>query len=156
MLSRKREPLFVGYSRHCSGETRRWAEASRWKSHHPKVYVALGSHANYFEPGVHEFDRACLPAQVIAFFAQAGLPLPADVVAEGPSAGPKRLGVETTDIERLEAESPSWISFPGFWGELEYFSAPPPIGTMPFGPSPVGPGFHAVWQQPPATLATWR
>ena len=29
---------------------------------------------------------------------------------------------------------------PGFWGELEYFSAPPPIGTIPFGTSPVRPG----------------
>ena len=156
VLSRNRRPLFVGYSSHCSGETRFWAETPRWRNRHPKVYVALGSHANYFEPGLHEFDRACLPPQVIAFFAQAGLPLPADVVAEGPSAGPKRLGDERSAIERVKESSPSWIAFPGFWGELEYFSAPPPIGTVPFGSSPVGPAFHAVWQQPLATLATWR
>ena len=149
VLSGKRKPLFVGYSQHCSGTTRSWAETPRSKGQHPTVFVALGSHANYFEPGVHEIDRACLPAQVIAFFVQAGLPFPADAVTEGPGSG-------QTTIERVGEDGPPWLAFPGFWGELQYFHAPPPVGTVPFGTAPVGPAFHAVWQRPLATLATWH
>lgn len=157
VLSKKsRKPLLVGYSQHCSGETRPWAETPRVNGH-PKVYVAHGSHANYFEPGLHEFDRACLLPDVIAFFQQAGLPLPADVAAEGPAAGPASLGLgESVAVQRVTPDEPAWIRYPGFWGELEYFHAPPPIGTQPFGASPVGPAFHAAWQHPLATLTSWR
>jgi hypothetical protein len=147
VLSKRREPLAVGYSQHCSGETRDWADTPRVAGR-PKVYVALGSHANYFAPGLHEFDRACLPAEVVAFFEQAGLPLPADVTAEGPTA-------RDASVLRVTEKRPAWIRFPGFWGELEYFNAPP-IGTVQFGTSPVGPAFHAVWQAPLATLEGWR
>jgi len=143
VLSSRKKPLSVGYSEHCSGETRPWSETAR-TGRHPKVYVALGSHANYFEPGVHEFDRACLPAQVIGFFQQAGLPLPADVTAEAPA--------EKASVERVTDHSPAWIAFPGFWGELEYLHAPF-VGTVPFGTGPVGPAYHAVWQNPLGTLA---
>jgi hypothetical protein len=155
VLSNAKRPLSVGLSQHCNGETRPWADAALLDGH-PTVYVALGSHANYFEPGLHEFDPACLPAEVIAFFQQAGLPLPADVAASGPAIGPKRLGLTPPTLEQVDDGSPSWIAFPGFWGELQYFNAPPPIGTVVFGTSPVGPAFHAVWRHPLATLATWH
>ncbi len=155
VLSNAKRPLSVGLSQHCSGETRTWAE-TELRDGHPTVYVALGSHANYFQPGLHPFDRTCLPARVIGFFQQAGLPLPADVAAPGAAVGPKRLGVVSAEVEHVTAASPAWIRFPGFWGELEYFSAPAPIGTVPFGTSPVGPAFHAVWREPLATLDTWR
>jgi hypothetical protein len=154
VLTNQKRPVEVGLSAHCSGETRAWAATER-RDGHPTVYVALGSHANYFEPGLHEFDRACLPAQVIDFFQQAGLPLPADAAAPGPAAGPKRLGLQPARIATISNGSPGWVAFPGFWGELEYFSAPAPIGTVPFGTSPVGPVFHDVWDEPLATLAGW-
>ena len=155
VLTNQKRPVAVGLSEHCSGETRAWAETER-RDGHPAVYVALGSHANYFEAGLHEFEQECLPAQVIAFFQQAGLPLPADVAAPGPVAGPKRLGVQPASIATIAEGSPRWVAFPGFWGELEYFSAPAPIGTVPFGTSPVGPAFHEVWQEPLATMDGWR
>jgi hypothetical protein len=154
VLSNGKRPLSIGLSQHCSGETRPWAE-TELRAGHPTVYVALGSHANYFRPGLHPFDPACLPSEVIAFFQQAGLPLPADVAAAGPALGPKRPGLVRAGIEPVDDVSPAWIRFPGFWGELEYFNAPP-IGTVPFGTSPVGPAFHAVWREPLATLAGWR
>jgi hypothetical protein len=148
VLSRHRKPVAVGYSQHCSGEARSWDDTPRWRGH-PKVYVALGSHANYFEPGLHPFDPACLPAEVIAFFQQAGLPLPADVVTAGAPEGAR--------LARLSSHHPpEWLAFPGFWGELQYFHAPAPVGTVAFGTSPQGPAFHAVWAQPLATLATWH
>jgi hypothetical protein len=155
VLSKARRPLSVGLSEHCSGETRPWTETELRKGH-PTVYVALGSHANYFEPGLHEFEQACLPTEVIGFFEQADLPLPADVAADGPAAGPRRPGLEPAGIEQVSDGAPSWIAFPGFWGELQYFNAPAPIGTQVFGTSPVGPAFHSVWQEPLATLATWH
>jgi hypothetical protein len=155
VLSKTRRPLSVGLSEHCSGETRPWTETELRKGH-PTVYVALGSHANYFEPGLHEFEQACLPAEVIGFFQQAGLPRPADVAADGPAAGPRRPGLEPAGIEQVSDGAPSWIAFPGFWGELQYFNAPAPIGTQVFGTSPVGPAFHTVWHEPLATLATWH
>lgn len=153
VLGPGRKPVAVGISRHCSGETRPWPDTPRM-GRHPVVHVALGSHANYFEPGVHEFDRACLPPEVIGFFAQAGLPLPADVAASGPSEGIGRTGAPYA-VRRISDGSPSWVAFPGFWGELEYFNAPPPIGTVPFGTGPRGPGFHEVWDAPLATLVEW-
>jgi hypothetical protein len=155
VLSADEEPLFVGYSQHCMGERRRWAKTSRWRGHHPIVYVALGSHANYFSPGAHQFDQRCIPSQVLAFFAQAGLPLPADHTGAGALAGPPSLGAERIDIERVAKGSPPWMSFPGTWGEFQYFHAPAPIGTVLFGLSPVGPAQHDVWLDPLGTLDSW-
>ena len=86
---------------------------------------------------------------MIGFFLQAGLPLPADVTADGPTSG-------AASVLRVTEKRPSWIRFPGFWGELEYFNAPAPIGTVPFGTSPVGPAFHDVWQAPLETIEGWR
>lgn len=153
VLGPGRKPVSVGLSQHCSGEVRAWRDAPR-HGRRPVVHVALGSHANFFEPGLHEFDRRCLPPEVVGFFAQAGLPLPADVAATGPSTGAP--GASGYEIRTIRTGSPRWVAFPGFWGELEYFNAPPPVGTVPFGTGPVGPAFHEVWDEPAATLATWR
>ena len=148
VLSDDEEPLFVGYSQHCLGQRRQWADAPRADGTHPIVYVALGSHANYFTPGLHQFNPACVPANVRALLQSFGLPQPSDVVS---SDGP------TTDetIHFLDDETPSWVAFPGTWGESQYFHAPAPIGTVPFGTSPQGPAFHDVWTDPLATLAGW-
>ena len=155
VLSANEDPLFVGYSQHCLGERRRWARTPRWQGHHPIVYVALGSHANYFSSGAHPFDQRCLPRQVLAFFGQAGLPLPDDHTSAGALAGPPSLGGEPIDLERIADGSPAWMSFPGTWGEFQFFHAPPPIGTVLFGLSPVGPAQHDVWLDPLGTLAGW-
>ena len=63
VLSNAKRPLTVGLSQHCNGETRPGSETER-RDGHLTVYVALGSHANYFEPGLLPFDPACLPAAV--------------------------------------------------------------------------------------------
>jgi hypothetical protein len=148
------EPLFVGYSQHCLGETRDWAKVTRWRGRHPVVYVAIGSHANYLEAGTHAIDTRCIPPQAVALLQQFGLPLPVDFTGEGARAGPEALEAEATGVVRVTDTSPNWIRFPGFWGELQYFHAPT-IGTVPFGVSPVGPAFHGVWQDPLGTLAGW-
>jgi hypothetical protein len=154
VLSADEEPLFVGYSQHCLGQRRTWSKTPRWRGHHPIVYVARGSHANYLEQRTHTLETACLPGPVLDFFTNAGLPLPADVTGDGASAGPAGFGSEATVRERVSEDDPAWIAFPGAWGELQFFHAQP-IGTHPLGQSPVGPAQHAVWASPLATLASW-
>jgi hypothetical protein len=58
-------------------------------------------------------------------------------------------------IHKLGDDRPSWLGFPGFWGELQYFHAPPPIGSVAFATSPVGPAYHADWGDPLGAMATW-
>ncbi len=46
--SSTQEPLFAQYSQHHTGENTSWVEVEKTDSTHPNVYVAKGSHANYF------------------------------------------------------------------------------------------------------------
>jgi hypothetical protein len=158
VLSEDEQPRFVGYSQHCLGEGRDWAstQLSRLDTH-PIVYVAAGSHANYFLAGSHPIDTDCLPPQAIAFLQANHLPLPVDRSFDGGEvAGPREAGGTFTHIRAIEDGHPSWVAFPGFWGELQYVHAPPPIGTFPFGTSPEGPAYHAVWTDPLGTMAGWK
>jgi hypothetical protein len=153
-------PVETGYSQHCLGQRRAWADTPRWDGTHPVVWVAVGSHANYFAPGVHPIQPACVPPQALALLAQAHLPPPADYAsAAGPgeTAGPPQAGDRVTVVEPANEDAKHWLAFPGFWGELQYFHAPPPVGpgTVPLGTSPVGPAYHDVWIDPLGTLALW-
>jgi hypothetical protein len=155
VLNADEVPLYVGYSQHCLGERRAWSKTPRREGHHPVVYVALGSHANYFEPGTHPWNRTCLPQPVIDFFTAAGLSLPDDHMSaeNAPAAGPASFGAEETAVQRVNSSSPSWLAFPGTWGEFQLLHAPGIL--QPSGLSPVGPAQHDVWADPLATLATW-
>ena len=155
VLSDDDEPQFVGYSQHCLGERRDWTDTPRFDDTHPIVHVAVGSHANYFSGGTHAIDVRCIPPQAVAILQARGLPLPVDFSFVGPVAGPPEAGGTTMTITRIDRHEPSWLQFPGFWGELQYFHAPAPIGTVASGASPVGPAFHAEWVDPLRTLATW-
>jgi len=154
VLSEAEAPLYVGYSQHCLGERRDWALTPRLDTH-PVVHVAIGSHANELAAGIHPINTACLPQQVIDFLRARGLPLPVDYAGEGDIGGPPEAGGILTRIRRLDGDPSSWVAFPGFWGELQYFHAPPPFGTVQFGTSPNGPAQHAVWIDPLDTLARW-
>jgi hypothetical protein len=155
VLSDEEDPLSVGYSQHCLGERRSWAATSRLGGTHPIVHVAIGSHANYFSAGVHPFNVSCIPPAALAFFQQSGLPLPVDYAFGGVLAGPPGIDGPVTPIHQIGDDRQAWVRFPGFWGELQYFHAPAPIGTVPFGTSPVGPAYHDVWVDPLGTLQTW-
>jgi hypothetical protein len=156
VLSNAEEPRYVGYSQHCLGERRSWEDAPRWRGHHPIVYVARGSHANYPESGTHTWNTACLPPEVVAFFTAAGLALPADFTGDGASAGPAAFGSDETGVVRVSGDDPAWIDFPGTWGELQFLHADPlSPPTQVSGQSPVGPRQHAVWTDPLGTLAGW-
>jgi hypothetical protein len=155
VLSEDEQPQFVGYSQHCLGQTRAWSSMSLLGAH-PIVYVADGSHANYFSAGTHPIDVRCIPPPAIAFLQFAHLPLPDDHVFDGGEvAGPRDAGGIFTHIREIEDGHPSWVSFPGTWGEVQYFHAPAPVGTLPFGTSPQGPAYHALWANPLGTMAGW-
>jgi hypothetical protein len=78
VLSGDEQPLYVGYSQHCLGQPRAWADTTRFDDTHPIVHVAIGSHANFFTAGTHPISVACIPAQAVAILRALGLPLPVD------------------------------------------------------------------------------
>jgi len=149
------QPVSVGYSQHCLGQTRAWTDTPRFDGTHPIVHVAVGSHANYFSAGTHAINTACIPAAAIAVLRAHGLPLPVDYAFAGPTAGPPGSGGAVMPVEQIGDNGPSWVQFPGYWGEAQYFNAPAPIGTVASGNSPLGPAFHPEWSDPLGTLATW-
>ena len=148
VLADKDTPVEVAYSQHCTGQRKPWAAVQKMGDH-PVVYVASGSHANLFAPGVRPFALQCIPPQAAAFLASLGI-VPLDV--SNPVGG-RTLGPGTTAVERIHDNSPRWVRFPGTWGETQWLSAPPPIGTVPFGAGPEGPAFHDVWIDPLGTIA---
>jgi hypothetical protein len=144
VLDAAAKPLLVGTSRHCGGARRDWSRVER-RGTHPVVYVALGSHANYFQPGEMPIDLRCLPAAARAAVQSNGIVLD-DHVAAGQAVAPQ--------IVRLSGTSPSWVTFAGAWGEAQYAHFPN-NAPLAFGFAPVGPAFHALWRRPLATVLAW-
>ncbi len=145
VLDRKGLPLLAGVSHHCSGSRREWARVEK-RSSHPLVYVALGSHANYFAPGLAPIASRCLPPQAQSLLRQYGVTL-TDEAAKGRTiARPPVIAVTST--------VPDWMSFPGTWGEEQYVQIPnqQPVA---YGFGPTGPAFHSLWRQPAATVLSW-
>lgn len=58
MLDKDQNPKTVLYSSHATGFTREWSEMEH-DGDHPIVYVARGSHANYFHAGSHAVTVLC-------------------------------------------------------------------------------------------------
>jgi len=89
-----REPLFAAYSQHYAGEFAIWDLVETHDTDmNPKVYVALGSHANYFR----EYEGKIGPA--------------ADVC----SASGMVLTSDEYDIVLLDGQG--WLLFAGRWGD---------------------------------------
>jgi hypothetical protein len=153
VLSAEGLPVSVGYSQHCLGERRAWEDVVR-RDTHPLVYVAAGSHANYFSAGEHPFDPRCVPLQAQALLTQLGLPLPRDHTSDGRVSGPREVDGDVTLIRHFDDGESGWVAFSGFWGELQYFHAPF-VGTVPFGTAPVGPAYKPIWHDPLTAMAAW-
>jgi hypothetical protein len=148
-LDRRQRPQLVGYSEHQCGKRRAWARVPRWRRTHPIVYPGLGSHANLFRAGVLPFDlRPQCYEPAGAAILRAVLPLVVERTGGGVRLGPAR-----TRIVRVTASSPSWMRYPGAWGEENLFHAGG--RTFAAGAAPVGPAFHAVWSDPVRTLRRW-
>jgi hypothetical protein len=149
VLDEEQNPVEAAYSQHCTGEKRSWANVQKAGTH-PVVYVATGSHANLFAPGLHAISLGCYPPEIRAILEQNNV-TPFDfLVVPGLTLGPG-----STAIERVHDNAPRWLRFPGTWGEDQFINIPPPIGpgTVPFGTSPVGPAFQDDWLDPLGTIA---
>lgn len=142
VLSRAKRPLSVGLSQHCSGEARRWSMTSRLDGH-PIAYVALGSHANYFEPGTFRHSPVCWPRALRDVVRALRL---RDRTGSGRIVRPLLVPVTSTQ--------PSWMQFAGKWGESGYVHFPnnPPIA---YDGAPRAPAFQETWRRPVTEELSW-
>jgi hypothetical protein len=138
------KPLLAGYSQHSDGQRREWAKVPK-EGARPRVFVALGSHANYFAAGKHRFDPRIVEPILIAVIEQKGLE-PADTTGRGAVVRPR--------LVRITATSPAWMAFAGAWGEDAYLRAPPSAPAR-YGNGPPGPRFREQWRRPVADVLSW-
>lgn len=144
ILDLRGKPLVVGLSRHDEGARRDWAKAPK-RGTRPLVYVALGSHANYFAPGAHPLDPRTVPTELISIIRSLGAP-PVDHAGTGRFVRPRLVPVT--------AAAPGWMAFAGTWGEDGYLHAPN-SEPFAFGAGPRGPAFHEQWRAPVAEVLSW-
>ena len=111
----------------------------------PLVYVGLGSHANFFEPGEHRLDPRFVDPALIAVIEAYGA-RPVDHAGNGTVVVPR--------LVRVTATKPSWMAFAGTWGEDGYVHFP---GNEPIlaGAGPLGPAFHEQWRRPVTEVLSW-
>jgi hypothetical protein len=168
ILDSSEQPLEAGYSQHCSGQRKAWAnvQKSPAESTHPVAYVALGSHSNYFAPGTGPLgaipiNPACIPPPILQFLPFLPFLQVVDQVQDGTTvgavAGPPGSGVEPATIHKIEGMA--WSMFPGRWGESEYFFTPIALGPVPAGTAvpvglaPASPPNQGQWN--PETVLSW-
>jgi len=144
ILDRSERPLVVGVSRHCGGVRRAWG-AVRKRDGRPLVWVGLGAHAHAFGPGTFVEQRRCWPDVALAVFDAYRVEL-VDRAATGLSVTPR--------VVRVTAGAPSWMRFPGAWGEDQYAGFPS-VAPFRYGAGPEGPAFHAQWERPLGTPLSW-
>jgi Vacuolar protein sorting-associated protein 62 len=142
ILDQRGRPLVVALSAHCKGSQRGWIRAPK-RGARPLVYAALGSHANYFGPGVRRHDAACWPRETRDIVRALNL---VDRTGSGSAVSPR--------LVRVTATSPSWMRFAGAWGETGYLHFPN-NDPVAFGAGPRGPAFHAQWRRPLAVPLGW-
>lgn len=145
VLDASGKPLAAAYSQHSKGKRRDWAKVPK-RGSRPLVYVAIGSHANYFTAGTQRFDPRVVEPLFSSLIRQAGL-TPADHTGKGPTVAPR--------LVRVTATAPSWMTFAGRWGESEYIRSPGGQPVALGGAGPRGPAFHSQWQRPVAEAMSW-
>jgi hypothetical protein len=99
-LDKTRKPIAVSYSQHRTGERVFWNDVDK-EGTHPRVYVALGSHANYPKP--YE-GRVGLASDVVD---SAGVVLK-----------PSDYRIVMLGSSNTHSEEQAWLEFAGYWGEL--------------------------------------
>lgn len=121
ILDSTETPVSAVYSKHHSGEIAQWQDVEKLDGTHPRVYVALGSHANYFR------------------YYQGKLGLESDTVGNDYVLNPEDL--ETIVLGEIGAEnhpeSQDWLDFGGRWGNW-----PDIVDAYTGSAGPSGPG-HA-------------
>jgi hypothetical protein len=145
VLDRKGKPEVVGLSSHCEGTLRPWAKAPK-RGVRPLVFVALGSHANFFAAGAHRLDPRCPAAPELISIIGAYGARPVDRTGTGAVVRPR--------LVRVTAARPGWMAFAGAWGEDAYVHFP---GNAPikYGLGPRGPALHEQWRAPVSEVLSW-
>ena len=110
----------------------------------PIAYVALGSHANYFEPGTFRHSPRVLAAGCCE--TSCGLC--------GSETARARGGWSGRALVAVNAIHPSWMRFAGAWGESAYVHFPN-NAPIAYGGAPRGPAFHDAWRRPVAEELGW-
>ena len=130
----QRPPVEVGYSQHEGAERAGWEDdkLERVDGTHPVVYVAAGSHANFFGEALYLGSSA------------------SEGVGCDDTRGPSvdvRPAVRTIPSDpRTAREVFPWIGFEGRWGELQ----------RAFYNGPTGPNLKRQWTEPVQWAADWR
>ena len=111
VLTSAGEPQWVVYSQHHGGTRRSWGTTQIEEGTHPAVYVALGSHANYFwgdenYPNGTTIGRARL--EILDRTGGFGRTVPSAVLIPEPHE------VEAVPVAYRGME---WLLFSGHWGE---------------------------------------
>lgn len=121
ILDSTETPVSAVYSKHHSGEIAQWQDVEKLDGTHPRVYVALGSHANYFR------------------YYQGKLGLESDTVGNDFTLNPE--DIETIVLGEMggenHPESQNWLDFGGRWGNW-----PELVDVYTGSAGPSGPG-HA-------------
>jgi hypothetical protein len=110
-------PLYAVYSQHNAGQKADWDDVEKFDQTHPRVYVALGSHASYFRSY------------------QGRLGLESDIVENAITIKPEDLEMIILGDISVTTYSPSqdWLEFGGRWGNWNktidaYFGSAGPSG----------------------------
>lgn len=118
-------PESVAYSQHGNALTRSWSGPGlRKNGSHPKVYVARGSHANYFEPGAHYLGGA------------------RDPWGRADISGDASVAIPVLELD-WAADAQGWMRYAGLWGQ----KGEP--GWVQAESGPPGPAFQGLaWERP--------
>ena len=140
LLERGEPPVFAAYSQHQAGQRTSWADMKTngmVEETHPIVYVAQGSHANYFLPGNFwsglDFDDTGLSSWKVI--------------------GPEQLNIVLLPEVETEEEGLEWLDFRGLWGEYLGFSVSV-LGLNFWQRGPLGPAWgekeqrNQKWEHP--------
>lgn len=127
VLDEDEQPVSAAYSQHCLGQTRDWANTPKVGDTHPVVYVALGSHANYFEQtssptqfvrcvykNVAKAERS--KARRLVSAAQNGI---TDRTGTAHKLDPDAPQQPSPQLVDLDSGLPLWGRFSGRWSEGE-------------------------------------
>jgi hypothetical protein len=128
------EPLEVGYSQHEGGERAEWGEEKLEvvDGTHPVVYPAAGSHANFFDVGLH-----------LGRSAEQGVGCD-DTTGPHDEVRPEAQSIPS-DAAAAAAAFP-WVQFEGRWGERQ----------QAFYNGPTGPNLKPQWIEPISWAEGWR
>ena len=108
ILENRIEPAFTAYSQHQTGQKMYWEDMKNnglITDTHPQVYVARGSHANYFTPGSFwsglDFDDTGLSSWEVI--------------------NPEQISIVLLTESQAANENSDWLDFKGYWGEYQGF-----------------------------------